>query len=143
MKKILFLNLLFLLSVFSLHAQTEAEETEIPVSGDSTYVYVDEMPEPTFSFPEFLSENLNYPNESFNNGISGTVTVKFAVNTDGSIGDIKIVGKRIRYGEELEAECIRLMKSCPKWKPGKIKGKAVKVYYTQRIDFSIPADSNR
>lgn len=142
MKKILFLNLLLLLSAFSLHAQTDAIGTKL-LSVDSTYVYVDELPEPTFSFPDFLSQNLSYPNESFENGIEGTVTVQFAVNTDGSIGEIKIVGKRIRYGEELEQECIRLMKICPKWKPGKVKGTAVKVYYTQRIDFSIPADSNK
>lgn len=139
MKKILFLNLLLLLSAYSLHAQTEATGTKL-LLGDTTYVYVDELPEPTFSFPDFLAQNLSYPNESFENGIEGTVTVQFAVNTDGSIGEIKIVGKRIRYGEELEQECIRLMKICPKWKPGKIKNTPIKVYYTQNIQFSIPPE---
>ncbi|MBN8671682.1 MAG: energy transducer TonB [Chitinophagales bacterium] len=70
------------------------------------------------------------------NGISGTVDAKFVVNTDGSISDVTIVGNRIPHGEDLENECIRLIKSFPKWKPGKKRGKVVKVYYTQRITFS-------
>jgi len=135
MKKILFLNLLLLLSAFSLHAQTDANEFEFP-DKDSVYTYVEEMPEPLFSILDFLEKNLTYPKEALANGISGTVDAKFVVNTDGSISNVTIVGNRIAHGEDLENECIRLIKSFPKWKPGKKRGKVVKVYYTQRITFS-------
>ncbi len=135
MKKILFLNLILLLSAFSLHAQTDADEIEMPII-DSVYSTADEMPEPLFDVPDFLSKNLKYPKEALQNGIGGTVLVKFVVNTDGNIGDVTIVGKRIPHGEDLENECIRLMKSTPKWKPGKVKGKPAKVAYIQRISFS-------
>lgn len=135
MKKILFLNLILLLSAFSLHAQTDADELEMPII-DSVYSTADEMPEPLFSITEFLQKNLTYPKEARRNGIGGTVLVKFVVNTDGSIIDVTIVGKRIPHGEDLENECIRLMKSSPKWKPGKVKDKPVKVAYVQRITFS-------
>ncbi|MBN8671683.1 MAG: hypothetical protein J0L80_13405 [Chitinophagales bacterium] len=55
MKKILFLNLLLLLSAFSLHAQTDASEFELP-DKDSVYTYVEEMPEPLFSISGFLEK---------------------------------------------------------------------------------------
>ncbi|MFN4248873.1 MAG: energy transducer TonB [Flavipsychrobacter sp.] len=135
MKKILFLNLLLLLSAYSLHAQTDADELEMPII-DSVYNSPDEMPEPLFDLSDFVSKNLKYPKEAKVNGIGGTVLVKFVVNTDGSIIDVTIVGKRIPHGEDLENECIRLMKSSPKWKPGKVKDKPVKVAYVQRITFS-------
>lgn len=135
MKKILFLNLLLLLSAYSLHAQTDADELEMPII-DSVYNSPDEMPEPLFDLSDFISKNLKYPKEARVNGIGGTVLVKFVVNTDGSIIDVTIVGKRIPHGEDLENECIRLMKSSPKWKPGKVKDKPVKVAYVQRITFS-------
>lgn len=72
MKKILFLNLLLLLSAYSLHAQTDADELEMPII-DSVYNSPDEMPEPLFDLSDFVSKNLKYPKEAKVNGIGGTV----------------------------------------------------------------------
>ena len=62
----------------------------------------------------YITTNLKYPERPLNQGIEGVVKVEFTVNTDGSIGSIKIV--RL-VDPDLEAEAIRLVKSMPAWIP--------------------------
>lgn len=62
----------------------------------------------------YIATNLKYPERPMNQGIEGIVQVEFTVNTDGSIGSIKIV--RL-VDPDLEAEAIRLVKSMPAWIP--------------------------
>ncbi|MBL7683752.1 MAG: energy transducer TonB [Flavipsychrobacter sp.] len=140
MKKALLLNLMLLLSAVRLYAQTKVAdfETELPTVekkpvSDSIYKYVDEMPEPTFNLNEYLAGNMRYPPDALDNGIQGRLIVKFIVNVDGSLDSIHITGNKIINGESLEREAIRVVKNMPKWKPGKMNGKHVRVYYTQPI----------
>jgi Ca-activated chloride channel family protein len=98
---------------------------------------VEEMPE--FSggikaLKQFVVSNVVYPPKAAENGISGTVYISFAVDVDGSITDIKVARS---VSPELDAEAIRLIKSMPKWKPGKQRGKAVKVSYTIPVHFTL------
>lgn len=64
---------------------------------------------------KYIVENIKYPQAAKDNGIEGIVNVSFTVNTDGSIGSIKIVNM---IDPDLEQEAIRLVKSMPKWTPG-------------------------
>ncbi|NDW13176.1 M56 family peptidase [Bacteroides sp. 214] len=82
----------------------------------------------------FLSQNVQYPAKAAEKKIEGTVTVKFIVNKDGSISDAIIL-----RGVEpsLDAEALRVINSMPKWKPGKQRGKEVRVKYTIPIRFRI------
>jgi|GEM_PF-2429075 len=137
MKKILFLNLLLLLSAFSLHAQTVSSNESAPNIDTVIFRYVEQMPQPTFNMNEYLAANLNYPKKAINNNIEGRVTVNFIVNTDGSISNPQVVGRRIENGELLEEEAIRVIKNMPKWKSGKQNGRAVRVYYTQPVMFKL------
>lgn len=140
MKKILFLNLILLLSAFSLHAQSEGPEfeTEFPIVDTIYSTYIDEMPEPLFDMQEYLMQNLRYPDDAKNNFIEGRINVKFVINTNGYAVDPVIVGNRIKGAASLEEEAIRLVKNMSKWKAGKHKGRPAKVYYvlplTWRID---------
>jgi len=99
--------------------------------------FADEMPEPiggSENMYAFLQSNLRYPEVARNNGISGVVLVEFVVERDGSISDVKVM---VGVYPELDQEAVRVVKMLPKWKPGKQMGKAVRVYYSIPIRFTL------
>ena len=113
-------------------APAEEEEEEV------VFVVVESMPE----FPggqqalfKFLSENIKYPVIAQENGIQGRVICQFTVNKDGSIVDIEVV--RSGGDPSLDKEAVRVIKSMPKWKPGKQRGKPVRVKYTVPVSFKL------
>lgn len=135
MRYILFIA--FVLLSVSVFAQTVNSNESAPKTDSLIFRYVEQMPQPTFNMNEYLAANLNYPKKAINNNIEGRVTVNFIVNTDGSISNPQVVGRRIENGELLEEEAIRVIKNMPKWKPGKQNGRAVRVYYTQPVMFKL------
>lgn len=115
----------------------EEEQTLPEVEDYNIYEVVEEMP----SFPggqgammQFLSSNLQYPEEARLGGLQGRVIVGFIVERDGSISNVKISRS---VAPSLDSEAIRLAKSMPKWKPGKSDGHAVRVKYTIPIVFRV------
>lgn len=113
-------------------APVEEEEEEV------VFVVVETMPE----FPggqqalfKYLSENVKYPVIAQENGIQGRVICQFVVNKDGSIVDVEVV--RSGGDASLDKEALRVIKSMPKWKPGKQRGKAVRVKYTVPVNFRL------
>ena len=113
-------------------APVEEEEEEV------VFVVVESMPE----FPggqqalfKHLSENVKYPVIAQENGIQGRVICQFVVNKDGSIVDVEVV--RSGGDPSLDKEAIRVIKSMPKWKPGKQRGKPVRVKYTVPVNFKL------
>ena len=102
--------------------QNESESNKI-FNGDD----VDQQP----SFPggtnalnTFIVSNLKYPVFAQEKGIQGRVVVKFIVEKDGSISNVE-VDRSVDPG--LDNEAMRVVKAMPKWIPGQINGKAVKV----------------
>lgn len=100
------------------------------------YVVVDKMPE----FPDgqaamhqYLKDNLQYPQEAKDAGITGRAICQFVINTDGTICDVEIV--RSAGNELLDAEAVRLVQSMPIWKPGMQRGENVRVKYTVPVSF--------
>ncbi|OSY88362.1 hypothetical protein WH52_06265 [Tenacibaculum holothuriorum] len=83
-----------------------------------------------------VQRNFKYPEEALNNGIEGRVLVQFAVNQDGSVGEIRM---RAPKGTELlKEEAERIINKLPKFTPGKHNGKIVKVKYGIPITFKLP-----
>lgn len=80
---------------------------------------------------KYLGKNINYPSQARRMGIEGRVFVQFVVNKDGSISDVQAI-KGIGAGCDEEAE--RVIKSMPKWKPGKQRGRPVKVRMVLPVD---------
>jgi TonB family protein len=76
-----------------------------------------------------------YPPKLKAAGIQGKVYVQFIVERDGSITNVKV--RRTSNVVELDNEAVRLIKNMPKWIPGSIKGKAVRVNQTVPITFSL------
>lgn len=79
---------------------------------------VSDTPVPPGGWAEFASwidKNWQYPSQAQSKKTEGNVMVGFVVNVDGSVSDIKIVGKA---DPVLAAEVLRLMRLMGKWKPG-------------------------
>lgn len=83
---------------------------------------------------KFLSTSVKYPVIAQENGIQGRVICQFVVNKDGSIVDIEVVRS---VDPSLDKEAIRVIKSMPKWSPGKQRGKPVRVKYTLPVNFKL------
>ncbi len=113
----------------------------VPWTDDSdepeVYQIVEQMP----AFPggeekllEFLSKNIEYPEEARKAEIQGRVFVGFVVEKDGSVGDVKVLRG---IGGGCDEEAVRVVKSMPKWKPGMHKGEPVRVSYQIPIHFKL------
>lgn len=83
---------------------------------------------------KFLGKNVKYPDMERDAGITGRVFVEFVVASDGSITDVSL--KRGVSGG-LDKEAQRVVKLMPKWNPGKMNGKPVKVRYILPVNFTL------
>lgn len=104
---------------------------------DSIYQMVEVMPE----FPggmdqmaKYLSENINYPEEAKDKNISGRLFIEFVIEKDGSVSNVKVMRS---VGGGCDEEGVRVVKAMPKWKPGLMKGKPVRVHYVLPINFKL------
>lgn len=122
-----------------LKAVEEIAAPEPPKHEEENKVFdvVEQMP----SFPggpaalmKYLSENMRYPAVAEENGIQGRVTVQFVVEKDGSVTDVRTM-KSVDPALDREAE--RVVKSMPKWIPGKQNGSAVRVKYFVPVVFRL------
>jgi TonB family protein len=94
-----------------------------------------EFPGGSTKLMAFLAANIRYPKEARDKGHEGKVVVKFYIDTDGSVKAPVIVKDGVGLGAA--EETIRIIKLFPKWKPGLLDGKPVRVYYTLPITFSL------
>ncbi len=122
-----------------LKAVEEIAAPEPPKHEEENKVFdvVEQMP----SFPggqgalmQYLSSHVKYPAVAEENGIQGRVTVQFVVEKDGSVTDVRTM-KSVDPSLDKEAE--RVVKSMPKWIPGKQNGSAVRVKYFVPVVFRL------
>ena len=106
-------------------------------SDEEFFMVVENMPE----FPggdaglmKYIQKNVKYPPIAKEYNITGKVYVSFIVDKSGSVTDVKIVRG---VDKSLDAEAVRVVKSLPKYKPGKQRGKAVRVMFTIPINFTL------
>ena len=83
---------------------------------------------------QYLMKNIKYPEQAMKEGIQGRVTVRFIVEKDGSISDVKPV---LSVHPLLNKEAVRVVKSMPKWSPGKHNGKPVRVRFNLPVMFKL------
>ena len=82
----------------------------------------------------YLQQNIKYPEEAKELGIQGKVFVTFVVEVDGSITDVRVLRG---IGGGCDEEAIRVVKSMPKWVPGKQRGVPVRVQFNLPIKFTL------
>ena len=114
----------------------EGAITEDPL-GSRVFMVVEEQPR----FPggeaalmTYLRNNLRYPSSARQNNIQGTVLAQFVVLADGSIDEVQILKS---LHPDCDAEVQRLIKTLPKFEPGKRNGQPVNVRYRLPVRFSL------
>jgi protein TonB len=117
-------------------ATPEVEEEE--EEEEEVFMIVENMPE----FPggqqammKYIAENIKYPVIAQENGIQGRVICQFVVEKDGSISNIQVV--RTSGDASLDKEAVRVIGTMPRWKPGKQRGKPVRVTFTLPVSFRL------
>ena len=114
----------------------EVEEEEI--EEDQPFVKVEEMPSfqggDLQTFRNWVQSKVRYPQIAQENNISGRVFLMFVVERDGTLTNIQVLQSP---DSSLSDEAVRVLKTSPKWKPGKQRNQTVRVKYTLPIDFRI------
>lgn len=87
------------------------------------------------SLEDYITTNIQYPEDAIDNNVEGVVNVQFAVDEKGNVSNVSTVGNKLGYG--LEEEAIKVVSNMPKWAPGKIKGKNVKTWRTLPINYRL------
>ena len=130
-------------SPVAVERNAEAQVTnESNPQSETIYKSVEQMP----MFPggeagllRYLQENIQYPPEAAKNNVQGRVILQFVVDKTGQVGEVKILRS---VSEEIDAEAVRVVKSLPKFEPGRQDGEAVSVWYTLPVSFNIRSSAD-
>ena len=105
---------------------------------DQPFVKVEQMPSfmggDLMTFRNWVQSKVRFPQIAQENGISGRVLLMFVIERDGSLTNIQVLQTP---DSSLSDEAIRVLKTSPKWTPGKQRNQSVRVKYTLPIDFRI------
>lgn len=107
------------------------------VNGEEVYSEVDknsEFPGGNTALTDYFRKAIVYPKAAKENGIQGTVYIKFVVAKDGSIANVEVLSG---IEPSLDAEATRVVKSMPKWTPALKSGRQVNVAFTIPIRFAL------
>lgn len=148
MKKTILILLIMLCPVFAFASDYTSLGSTKPInscekndSDKQVFDTAEQMP----SFPggnqallNYLYRNIRYPESAMSQGKQGRVIVSFIVESDGSITEASI--KQSVY-TSLDREALRLINKMPRWIPGKINGKNVRVSFSLPVEFRLSSGS--
>jgi protein TonB len=83
---------------------------------------------------KFIYKNIKYPPIARENGVEGTVVIRFVVDKNGNVKEPEIL-RDIKAG--CGAEAMRVVNMMPKWKPGQQRGRKVPVYFNLPVKFKL------
>ena len=138
MKKLFALRCLAAMALF-LPAAVAAETPEdtVVIANEKVFGPVEQPP----MFPggdkamyAFINKNLRYPAVAAEMNIQGRVVLQFVVEKNGSISGIKVIRS---VDEDLDREAVRIVRMMPRFSPGKMNGRPLRVRYTLPIDFHL------
>ncbi len=106
-------------------------------SKPEVFSMVEEMPE----FPggeeamlQYIADNLKYPGRARRQKVEGRVVIRFVIDEEGNVTNVEAV-------KSLHPDCdkaaLKVVKNMPRWKPGRQKGKPVRVFYMLPIRFQL------
>lgn len=91
-------------------------------------------PDPSVFLEKWVYQYLRYPSYAVENGIQGRVMVDFVIDEKGEVRDVK-VSRSVHTS--LDEEALRVVRASPKWRPGRHRGKKVKVFVTIPVEFRL------
>ena len=145
-------HLLIVAMLSSMTATLRAQNTKrnhdrLPVKEEERSQEVCTIPEQMPVFPggehallAYVAQHLKYPAQAIRDRVQGVVQLRFVVLENGRIGDVQIIKS---LEPHCDAEAKRVVKSLPRFIPGKQGGKAVRVWYTLPIRFMIPEKTTK
>ena len=83
---------------------------------------------------EHIKANTRYPQEAKSRGIQGRVIVRFIVEEDGALTEEQVMKP---VDPQLDAEAIRIARSMPKWRPGRLAGKPIRTRFSFPVTFRL------
>ena len=118
------------------------EEKEEEIEEEEIFVNAEVMP--TFQggdlskFRNWVQQNVKYPQIALENGIQGNVVVQFVVGSDGKMTNFKVLQSPDKTLADATIEVLKKANEMKNgWKPGKQRGKPVKVSFTLPVAFKI------
>ena len=106
-------------------------------SDSDVYIVVDQEPE----FPgglkamyEYLMQNMDYPLPCIIDSVEGRVVCSFVVDKSGEVCDVEVAEP---VHPLLDAEAVRVVKAMPRWIPGRIGNRPVRVRFSLPIRFKL------
>ena len=127
--KVVLMMLVLLFSFMTSTAQTKKNNMVFDV-----VEVMPQFPGGQIAMLKYFMENIKYPEQAMKKGIQGRVAVSFIVEKDGSISDVKPI---LSVHPLLNKEAVRVVKSMPKWSPGKQNGKPVRVRFNVPVMFKL------
>ena len=127
--KVALMMLVLLFSFMTSTAQTK--------KNNMVYDVVEVMPQfpgGQIAMMKYIMENIKYPKQIMEEGNQGRVTVSFIVEKDGRVSNVRLLRS---VQPSLDKEAIRVVKSMPKWTPGKHNGKPVRVRFNLPVMFKL------
>lgn len=112
-------------------------EPEVKPKEDEIFVAVEqraEFPGGMAALMKYLGSHIHYPEAATQNDVQGKVVLQFVVEKDGSIGAVTVLKGLDR---DCDKEAIRVVKSMPKWQPGKNNGVPVRSYFQLPVQFRL------
>ena len=85
-------------------------------------------------FAYWVNENLKYPKEAVKDTLQGRVLIQFTIEKDGSVTGARILRSAAPV---LDEEALRVISQSPKWTPGYVDGKPVRVIYNFPVVFKL------
>lgn len=107
------------ISVETVYKENQVEENPVFPGGENGLL-------------NYLYKNVKYPKAAIKNNVYGIVVCTFIIAKDGTIRNVTV---KESPDPLLEKEAIRVIRSMPKWIPGKINGQNVNVWHRIPITF--------
>lgn len=115
----------------------DLKEVVTQVAPEEVLSSVEQMPE----FPggeeeliAYIFKRLKYPAIAQENGVQGTVVLKFVVTKTGAIGEVQVVRS---LDTACDKEAVRVVKLLPNFIPGKQNGTNVSVWFTLPVKYKL------
>ena len=130
------------LMLFALGGSLAAQNATVEKDNDECifeYEIDPEFPGGMDSLYAYLCRNVSYPAEARDSNITGKVYVSFVVDKDGSISNVRILRD---IGGGCGAAVVEAVKAMPKWKPGRVGGKPVRIAFNLPVNFTLKEDDD-
>lgn len=142
LKHLLIVAMLLTISATLSAQNSKRKHDRLPAKDEERRQEVCTIPEQLPVFPggesallAYVAQHLKYPEQAIRDSVQGVVQLRFVVLENGHVGKVQIIKS---LESHCDAEAKRVVKSLPRFIPGKQQGKAVRVWYTLPIRFQLP-----